>query len=75
MGGKQLHALPSIIINSSHQRVNIVLTKDGIHTLIDIVIVDQTRVDLLPQSCTLKDLLPPIQLKPKKGITVNNTTP
>jgi hypothetical protein len=52
MGGKQLHAFPSVTINSSHQRVNIVLTKDGIHTLVDIVIVDRTRVDLLPQSCT-----------------------
>jgi hypothetical protein len=28
-----------------------VLTKDGICTLVDIVIINPTRVDLLPQSC------------------------
>jgi hypothetical protein len=28
-----------------------VFTKDGIHTLVDIVIVDLTRADLLPRSC------------------------
>jgi hypothetical protein len=36
----------------SHQQVNIVFTKDNIHTLIDIVIADPTQVNLLPQSCT-----------------------
>ncbi len=52
MGREQLHSLPSVTINSSHQQINIVLTKDEIHTLADIVIVDRTRVNLLPQSCT-----------------------
>ncbi len=28
------------------------LTKDGLHTLVDIVIVNPTCVDLFPQSCT-----------------------
>jgi hypothetical protein len=27
------------------------LTKDGIHTLANVFIVDPTQVDLLPQSC------------------------
>jgi hypothetical protein len=51
MGQKQLHMLPSTTFNSLHQQVDIVLTKDGIRTLRDIVIVDPMRVDLLPQSC------------------------
>jgi hypothetical protein len=48
VGWKQLHALLSNMFNSSHRWVNIVLTKDGIHTLINIVIVNPTRIDLLP---------------------------
>jgi hypothetical protein len=31
-----------------------VLTKNGLHTLADVVIVDPTCVDLLPQSCTIQ---------------------
>jgi hypothetical protein len=31
-----------------------VLTKNGICTLIDIVIADPMQVDLLPQSCTIQ---------------------
>jgi hypothetical protein len=50
MWQEQLHALPSTTFNSSHQWINIVFTKDGIRTLIDIVIVDPTRTDLLPRS-------------------------
>jgi hypothetical protein len=38
MGRKQLHALLSTMFNSFHQR----LDKDGIHTLIDVVIVGPT---------------------------------
>jgi hypothetical protein len=30
---------------------NIVFTKNGIHSQVDVVIVDPMRVDLLPQSC------------------------
>jgi hypothetical protein len=40
MGWKQLHALLSTTVNFSCQRVDIVLTKDAIHTLVDVVIVD-----------------------------------
>jgi hypothetical protein len=48
---EQLHALLSTMFNSSYQEVDIVLTKDGICILINIVIVDPTQMDLLPQSC------------------------
>jgi hypothetical protein len=51
VGRKQLHVLPSNTINSSHRQVNIMFTKDDIHTLVDVVVVDPTRVDLLPRSC------------------------
>jgi len=48
MEKKQLHALPSTTFNSSCQRLNIVLTKDGICTLVDIVITDPMQMDLFP---------------------------
>jgi hypothetical protein len=39
--------LPSTIIIFSHQQVDIVVTKDGIHTLVNIVIVNPTHANLL----------------------------
>jgi hypothetical protein len=48
---KQLHVFPSTTFNFSHQQVNIVLTKDGIRTLIDVVIANPTQANLLHQSC------------------------
>jgi hypothetical protein len=42
----------SITLNSSCQQINIVLTKDRIHILTNIVITDPTRADLLFWSCT-----------------------
>jgi hypothetical protein len=42
MGREQLHVLSSTTFNSSRRQINIVLTKDGIHTLVNIVIVDPT---------------------------------
>jgi hypothetical protein len=40
VGWKQLHVVPSTIFNSSYQQIDIMFTKDGIRTLVDIVIVD-----------------------------------
>jgi hypothetical protein len=40
VGWEQLHVLPSNMFNFFRQWINIVLTKDGICTLVDIVIVD-----------------------------------
>ncbi len=51
VGRKELHNLPSTIFNSSRQQIDIVLTKDGICTLVNIVIADPIQVDLLPQYC------------------------
>jgi hypothetical protein len=46
---KQLHTLSSTMFHSSCQQIDIVLTKNGIHTLVDVVIVDLTQLDLLHQ--------------------------
>jgi hypothetical protein len=43
--------LPSATSNSFHQRIDIVLTKNGIHTLADVISADPMQVDLFPQSC------------------------
>ncbi len=52
VGQEQLHAFLPTTFNSSCQRINIMLTKDDICTLTDIVIADRTQADLLPQSYT-----------------------
>ncbi len=48
VGQKLLHAIPSATFNSFRQRVNLVLTKNDIRTLADIVIANPTWADLLP---------------------------
>jgi hypothetical protein len=48
---KQLHVIPSTTFNSFRRRINIVFTKYGIYTIVDIIIANPTRVDLLLQSC------------------------
>jgi hypothetical protein len=52
MGREKLHVFPLATFNSFNRWINIVLTKDGIHTLVNIVISDPTCVNLLPQFCT-----------------------
>jgi hypothetical protein len=60
---KQILVFPSNKFNSSHSQVNIVLTKDGICTLVNVVIVNLTQVDLLF----------PMWFKPKNGIIAIDT--
>jgi hypothetical protein len=43
-----------------------VFTKNGIRTLVNVIIADPTYVDLLLDLAQLKDLLLSIQIKPKK---------
>jgi hypothetical protein len=50
-GWKQLHMFPSTTFNSSFRQVDIVFTKDGIHILVNIVIVDLMQMDLLLWCC------------------------
>ncbi len=54
VGQEQLHVLPSNMFNSSCWQVDIVLIKDDNGTLVDIVIVDPTRADLLLQFCVMQ---------------------
>ncbi len=49
VGWKLLHALLLNTFNFSHWRINIVLTKDGICTLANIIIANPTWMDLFPQ--------------------------
>jgi hypothetical protein len=51
VGWKQIHVFLSNTFNSSRWRVDIVFTKDGICTLVDVVIANPTGMDLLPWSC------------------------
>jgi len=46
------------MFHSFHQQVNIVLTKDGICTLINVVITNAIGVDLLHQSCATRRFVP-----------------
>jgi hypothetical protein len=48
MGWEQLHPLPSTTFNSFCRSIDIVFTKNDIHTLADIVIVDPTWTYLFP---------------------------
>jgi hypothetical protein len=48
---EQLHTFPATTFNSFRWRIDIVLTKDSICTLVDIVIADPKRIDLFPWSC------------------------
>jgi hypothetical protein len=59
--------------NSFRRQVDVVFTKDGIPTLVDVVIANPTRVDFFSNLAQFKDLLPSMQLKPKKEvITTDN---
>ncbi len=49
-GTRTIHALPSTTFNSSRRWIDIVFTKNGIHTLINVVIADLTQAILFPQS-------------------------
>jgi hypothetical protein len=51
VGRQQLHAFFSTTFNSSRRWIDIVLIKDGICTLANVVIINPTWIDLLPQSC------------------------
>ncbi len=66
VGQEQLHALPSNTFNFSCQWIDIVLTKDDIHTSVDIVIADPTCEQIyFPDLAPPKDLLLLMQSKPK----------
>jgi hypothetical protein len=47
VGWKQSHVLPLIMFNFSHQQINVVLIKNGVCTLANVVIANIMHVDLL----------------------------
>jgi hypothetical protein len=52
-----------------------VLTKDGIRTLIDVVIVDPTPIDLFPQSCTTQGFAASNVSQAKEEVITIDTLP
>jgi hypothetical protein len=48
LGWKQLHVLPPTTFNSFHWLIHTMFTKNGIRTLVDVVIVNSMWMDLLP---------------------------
>ncbi len=54
VGWEKLNVLPSTTFTFSHWQVDIVLTKDGIRTLVDIVISNPTQANLFPRSCAIQ---------------------
>jgi hypothetical protein len=57
LGWKWFHAFFKNMFNFSHWWINIWFTKDGICTLVDIVIVDPTWTYLSPWSCTTQKFI------------------
>jgi hypothetical protein len=51
VGQEKLHSFFSTTFNSFDWRIDIVFTKDGICTLVDVVITNSTWINLLSQSC------------------------
>jgi hypothetical protein len=50
VGWEQLQVLPSTTLNSSYRRVDIVLTKDGIRIIVDVVITNPRCTNFMPFS-------------------------
>jgi hypothetical protein len=47
---EMVHVLPSKMFNSYCQQVNIIFTKDGVCTLVNLITIKPTQVDILVQS-------------------------
>jgi len=58
---------PLTKFNSSHRQIDIVHIKDEISTLFYVVIVDPTRANIFPQSCTIKKFVIPNVAQAKEG--------
>ncbi len=73
VGWKQLHVLPSTMLNSSSRQVNVVLIKNGICTLANVVIANLMHADLLPHSCTTQRFVTFDATQAKEGTTMTTT--
>jgi hypothetical protein len=54
---KQLHAFLSTSFKSFRHQIDIVFTKNGIHTLINIIIANPTQMNLFPQSHAIQEFV------------------
>jgi hypothetical protein len=54
VGWEQLHAFPLITFNSFRRRIDIMIIKDDILILVDVVIANSMQVDLKPWSCAIQ---------------------
>jgi hypothetical protein len=61
------------MFNSFHYRIDIVLTKDNIHTLANIVIANQHDSISFFDLVHLNDSLPPMHFNPKNEAIVTDT--
>jgi hypothetical protein len=73
VGQEQLHVFLSNMFNPFCWQVNIVFTKDGIHTLANVVIIDLMWVDLFPQFCATQRFVASNVVQTKKRTIVNDT--
>jgi hypothetical protein len=51
---KKVHVFPSKNFNSYHQQVNIIFTKDEVRTLVTLITIKPTQVDILVQSYSIQ---------------------
>jgi hypothetical protein len=71
-GWKQVHVFLSNTFNSFCWRVDIVLTKDGICTLVDVVIANLAWADLFPWSCATQGFVASNAIQAKNEAIVIN---
>jgi hypothetical protein len=65
--------LPSAMLNSSSRQVNVVLIKNGICTLANVVIANLMHANLLPHSCTTQRFVTFDATQAKEGTTMTTT--
>ncbi len=58
VGWEQLHVLPSTTFNSFRRWINIVFSKDGIHTLTELLLLTQHERIYFPSLTQFKDFSP-----------------
>jgi hypothetical protein len=73
VGQKQLHLIISIMFNSFCWWVGIVLTKDGIHTLADVVIINSIQTNLFSPFCTPQGFVTSNVTSTQKQVIATNT--
>jgi hypothetical protein len=65
---EKTHVLSPLSLQSSHQQVDIVLSTNGIHTLVNMVIDDPTRGDLVSEVVPSRKVIMMMTTQAKKGL-------